>query len=129
MAEGWRRHVLDALRDDIVQMRNRAQEYTADVQDVFRQHEHDLVSLARVVMCTTTGASKYHELLKGAGCKVLLVEEAGEILEPHVLASLYDGCESLIMIGDHKQLRPKVCILLNKFNSVFFFFGLLSLLS
>ena len=82
--------------------------YASDLADWFRQKEHEVVNSARVVMCTTTGASKYHDLLRGARCNVLLVEEAGEILEPHVLAPMYEGIEALIMIGDHKQLRPKV---------------------
>ena len=42
------------------------------------------------------------------GPEVVLVEEAGEILEAHVLASLSKNCKHLIMIGDHKQLRPKI---------------------
>ena len=37
-----------------------------------------------------------------------MVEEAGEILEAHVLTSLTSKTKHLIMIGDHKQLRPKV---------------------
>jgi hypothetical protein len=37
-----------------------------------------------------------------------MVEEAGETLEPLVLASLPPTAERLIMIGDHQQLRPKV---------------------
>jgi hypothetical protein len=39
---------------------------------------------------------------------VILVEEAGEVLEAHVLAALTPSTKQLIMIGDHQQLRPKV---------------------
>jgi hypothetical protein len=35
-------------------------------------------------------------------------EEAGEILESHILTALGPKTDQLIMIGDHKQLRPKV---------------------
>ena len=38
----------------------------------------------------------------------VMVEEAAEIMEPHVLAALPRTAERLIMIGDHLQLRPKV---------------------
>lgn len=37
-----------------------------------------------------------------------MVEEAAEILEAHVLTTLGADTQHLIMIGDHKQLRPKV---------------------
>lgn len=37
-----------------------------------------------------------------------MVEEAGEILEAHILTSLSQNTKHLVMIGDHKQLRPKI---------------------
>lgn len=38
---------------------------------------------------------------------VVIVEEAAETQECHVLASLSPHTQHLIMVGDHKQLRPK----------------------
>ncbi|KAG8955990.1 hypothetical protein FRC04_006439 [Tulasnella sp. 424] len=40
--------------------------------------------------------------------KVLLVEEAGQVLEAHILASLVPSIEHLILIGDPLQLRPTI---------------------
>ena len=34
------------------------------------------------------------------------MEEAAQVLESHIVASLTTSCQQLIMIGDHKQLRP-----------------------
>ncbi|KAG6328788.1 hypothetical protein ID866_10301, partial [Astraeus odoratus] len=62
----------------------------------------------RIVGCTTTGAAKYAEDLKAVAPNVLLVEEAGEILESHVITALSSSTTQVILIGDHKQLRPKV---------------------
>ena len=39
---------------------------------------------------------------------VVIVEEAGEILEANLIAVLSQHLQHLIMIGDHKQLRPQV---------------------
>ena len=36
----------------------------------------------------------------------MLVEEAGQVLEAHVLGSLVPTVEHLILIGDPLQLRP-----------------------
>ncbi|CAG2058119.1 unnamed protein product [Timema podura] len=36
----------------------------------------------------------------------VIVEEAAEVLESHIVASLTKDCQHLILIGDHKQLRP-----------------------
>ncbi|KAM6493100.1 hypothetical protein JOM56_011234 [Amanita muscaria] len=62
----------------------------------------------RIIGCTTTAAAKYSELLQSVSPSVLLVEEAGEILESHILTALGREKNKLILIGDHKQLRPKV---------------------
>ncbi|KAG2153743.1 uncharacterized protein EDB93DRAFT_1134566 [Suillus bovinus] len=59
-----------------------------------------------IIGCTTTGAAKLAMLLKGLSPRVLLVEEAGQVLEAHVLGSLVPSIEHLIMIGDPLQLRP-----------------------
>jgi superfamily I DNA and/or RNA helicase len=36
------------------------------------------------------------------------VEEAGQVLEAHSLATLVPSVEHLIMIGDPQQLRPTI---------------------
>ncbi|KAJ7651473.1 hypothetical protein DFH06DRAFT_1207067 [Mycena polygramma] len=59
-----------------------------------------------IVGCTTTGAAKLTSLLKSLSPRVMLVEEAGQVLEAHVLGSLVPSVEHLILIGDPLQLRP-----------------------
>ena len=39
--------------------------------------------------------------------KVVVIEEAAEVMEHHILASLAPSTQHLILIGDHQQLRPK----------------------
>lgn len=63
---------------------------------------------ANIVGMTTTGLAKNHDLLKHINSKVLLCEEAGEVLEAHMLTSLLPSMEHVILIGDHQQLRPQV---------------------
>lgn len=47
--------------------------------------------------------------------KTIIVEEAAEIMESQLLAVLPSSARHLIMIGDHKQLRPQVqCDLLRR---------------
>ena len=54
------------------------------------------------------GAAINRSVLKHLSPAVVLVEEAAEILEPQVLASLNSNLQHLILIGDHHQLRPQV---------------------
>ena len=66
------------------------------------------LSQKKIIGVTITGASIHHDLLHQIGPNVVIVEEAAEILEPSLLAALTPSIEHLILIGDHKQLRPQV---------------------
>ncbi|KAK6591706.1 hypothetical protein H4I96_12262 [Botrytis cinerea] len=57
---------------------------------------------------TTSGLARNIELLQRVRAKVMLCEEAGEVLEAHTLTALLPGIEHAILIGDHEQLRPQI---------------------
>ncbi|XP_059049950.1 NFX1-type zinc finger-containing protein 1-like [Achroia grisella] len=61
---------------------------------------------ARVIGITTTGAARLQKMLQVLETPIVIVEEAAEVLEQHIVASLSGGCQHLILIGDHQQLRP-----------------------
>ena len=63
---------------------------------------------AKVVGVTTSGLARNLEVLRRLNSKVLLCEEAGEVLEAHLLTALLPSIEHAILIGDHEQLRPQV---------------------
>ncbi|XP_006839258.1 PREDICTED: NFX1-type zinc finger-containing protein 1 [Chrysochloris asiatica] len=70
--------------------------------------QEDLLILknAEVVGMTTTGAAKYRQILQMVEPRIVIVEEAAEVLEAHTIATLSKACQHLILIGDHQQLRP-----------------------
>ncbi|OAA49073.1 cbbX [Beauveria brongniartii RCEF 3172] len=74
---------------------------------VMDESRRSLIREKRIIGCTTTAAAKYSSLVEAAQPDFVLVEEAGEILEAHILAALSPSTKGLILIGDHKQLRPK----------------------
>lgn len=80
----------------------------SQLKKMLDEHKAEILRSKRIVACTTTGAAMYAELLQNAGPEVVLVEEAGEILESHVLTAMTPTTKQLILIGDHKQLRPRV---------------------
>ncbi|KAM9068296.1 NFX1-type zinc finger-containing protein 1 [Sarcophilus harrisii] len=61
---------------------------------------------AQIVGMTTTGAAKYRQILQKVEPRIVIVEEAAEVLEAHTIATLSKACQHLILIGDHQQLRP-----------------------
>jgi superfamily I DNA and/or RNA helicase len=76
--------------------------------DLRREGKIETLRKMRVIGCTTTAAAKYNKLMRGAQPDIVLVEEAGEILESHILTALTPSVKQLILIGDDKQLRPRV---------------------
>ncbi|KAJ5182661.1 hypothetical protein N7492_000277 [Penicillium capsulatum] len=63
---------------------------------------------ADIIGVTTSGLARNLNMLRRLKSKVLLCEEAGEVLEAHLLTSLLPSIEHIILIGDHQQLRPQV---------------------
>ncbi|KAK6392349.1 hypothetical protein LTR65_003805 [Meristemomyces frigidus] len=69
--------------------------------------EHETILKAqKVVGMTTTGFSKYRGLIAALQPKIILIEEAAETLEAPVTVACVPSLQHLILVGDHKQLRP-----------------------
>lgn len=64
----------------------------------------------QVVGMTTTAVSKYQHLLKELRPEVVIVEEAAEVLEAHILTALHPRTQHVVLIGDHQQLRPSTAV-------------------
>ena len=78
----------------------------AEQNELIGQENVSILRSAKVIGMTTTGAAKYRSALQAVGCKIIIVEEAAEVLEAHIVTALNKHCEHLILIGDHQQLRP-----------------------
>lgn len=63
---------------------------------------------SNVIGVTTSGLARNLDLLRRCQPKVMLCEEAGEVLEAHTLTAFLPSIEHAILIGDHLQLRPQV---------------------
>ena len=90
--------------------RKRALEYSEKckkITELRQQEDRFILEGADVVGMTTTGAAKYQHILHRIKPKIVIVEEAAEVLEAHIVSALSAGTQHLILIGDHKQLRPK----------------------
>ena len=80
----------------------------AKQKELALQGDKVVMKNARIIGMTTTCAAKYHAVLNEVKPRIIIIEEAAEVLESHILSCLNPFCEQLILIGDHQQLRPKV---------------------
>jgi len=78
------------------------------INTIHTELNHQAILSTDVIGITTTGLAKEASLLQRLRCKVILCEEAAEILEAHLISALMPGVEHIIQIGDHQQLRPQI---------------------
>ncbi|XP_033114470.1 NFX1-type zinc finger-containing protein 1-like [Anneissia japonica] len=93
------RHLLYKTQEDYSTLGKQLQEIRLE-EDIL------LIRNEKVIGMTTTGAARCRNMIKNIKPKIVIVEEAAEVLEAHIVSSLTEGCEHLILIGDHQQLRP-----------------------
>nr|XP_060628786.1 NFX1-type zinc finger-containing protein 1-like [Anolis sagrei ordinatus] len=103
----WLAAYENELKASLVEMLAKYEKDAAELQELTFQEDLRILRGSRVIGMTTTGAAKYRKLLQCIRPRIVMVEEAAEILEAHVLTSLTPSCQHLILIGDHQQLRPK----------------------
>ena len=72
------------------------------------EHEANILRSKKIIGMTITGASINNKLIKQVSPAIVVVEEAAEVLEADLLAALPENIQHLVLIGDHKQLRPQV---------------------
>jgi hypothetical protein len=78
------------------------------LNDITTELNLRVLQQANIIGVTTSGLARNLELLCGVNAKVLICEEAGEVLEAHMLTALLPSVEHCMLIGDHQQLRPQV---------------------
>ncbi|KAL8678753.1 MAG: hypothetical protein Q9186_004904 [Xanthomendoza sp. 1 TL-2023] len=107
LIDNWSMAILEERVTELCSIAVEYDKTQRQLDETFKTRNVAVIQSKRVIGCTTTAAAKYAHELRAASRDVLLVEEAGEIFESHVLTALGDTTTQLILIGDHKQLRPK----------------------
>ncbi|KAI9221484.1 hypothetical protein BC828DRAFT_356939 [Blastocladiella britannica] len=108
LAELMRERIKEEQELDKLQLESDIQRTMNEIQAMRDQRDIEAIRQKRIIGLTTTGAAKSQHIIEALRPKIIIVEEAGETLEAHILAALHPGVQQLIMIGDHKQLRPKL---------------------
>ena len=114
----WVSQYKHRIKDQMQVSERRYQMEQERLVEVKQQQDLSLMRRATVIGMTTTGAARYWRILQQVEPKIIIVEEAAEVLESHIVTTLSPGCEHLILIGDHKQLRPNPTVyqLAKRFN-------------
>ncbi|CAG0913264.1 unnamed protein product [Notodromas monacha] len=106
----WANEFVRILGEKIIA---KMEEYKTMVESYKEAQDGALLQHTRsldVVGMTTTGAARNILVVQNMNAKVLVIEEAAEVLESHVVCCLSTHCEHLIQIGDQQQLRPSTTV-------------------
>lgn len=98
---------VDAI-NDLFESVKAATKFQRQLTDVHDDVDRRVLQTADVIGVTTTGLARRIATLQHVKCKVVMCEEAGEVLEAHMLSALLPSVEHFIQIGDHQQLRPQI---------------------
>ncbi|XP_054273692.1 NFX1-type zinc finger-containing protein 1-like [Macrosteles quadrilineatus] len=104
----WIEILRDGLTVTLGQKDTEYKDYSYRYEQMRQSDDLQILRTANVVGTTTTLAAKFQPMFEALAPRIVIVEEAAEVLEAHIIASLSKSCEHLILIGDHKQLRPSV---------------------
>ncbi|RGP72651.1 hypothetical protein FLONG3_6659 [Fusarium longipes] len=104
----WAGKVREEQIINFVALNKRFSDIKTKVKSILDERGRRVLKDKRIIGCTTTAAAMYQSIIETATPDVILVEEAGEILEAHIISAMSASVKQLILIGDHKQLRPKV---------------------
>jgi hypothetical protein len=85
-----------------------AEQAQHQLKDIHEEVDRRALQDAEVIGLTTSGLARHVSTLHHVRCKALVCEEAGEVMEPHLLSALLASIEHFIQIGDHEQLRPTI---------------------
>ncbi|KAH0269538.1 P-loop containing nucleoside triphosphate hydrolase protein, partial [Aureobasidium melanogenum] len=107
LVSNWRGTISHKALPAFLEMAEHHDDLLGQARNANGQVSEQIIRSKRIIACTTSGAAKYPQVLSEAP-GIIIVEEAGQVLESHIVTALNPTAKQLIMIGDHKQLRPFV---------------------
>ncbi|KAJ4415608.1 hypothetical protein N0V82_007242 [Gnomoniopsis sp. IMI 355080] len=108
MYRHWLKNIRDPIIEEFVDLHGEHQDAKLRRDRIRQEARRRCLQQAQVIGVTTTGLARELDLLRKLRSKVVVCEEAGEVLEAHLLTTLLPSVEHAILIGDHLQLRPQI---------------------
>ncbi|KAG2458417.1 ZNFX1 protein, partial [Polypterus senegalus] len=106
----WLKKYRNSIKMEMLENENNYQKIVDRIKELRNQEDLTILRMANIIGMTTTGAARCRKIVQDIQPKVVVVEEAAEVLEAHIVTTLTAACEHLILIGDHQQLRPSATV-------------------
>ena len=96
MADYWLEDMREEQTDRLFECINTAERIKADITAVHSEVDRRALAQAHMIGLTTTALAKNITLLRRIRPKVVICEEAGEVMEPHILCAMLPTVEHFI---------------------------------
>lgn len=96
---------LNELRDKL-ESESLSKKEESEYDELRTEIERDICSEADVVCCTTVTAGS--KALEKMTFDIVVVDEATQAVEPHLLIPILHGSKQVVLVGDHFQLGPTI---------------------
>lgn len=100
-----REQLIDNLGKPMIHLAQTYQDCVTNYQIGRFERDYCILQEAKIIGMTTTGLSKYRGLVSSLNPRVILIEEAAEVLEAPVAVACLPSLQHLILVGDHQQLK------------------------
>lgn len=108
LIELWKQEIHENQTDELFELVKDSHNIHRQLENIHDEVDRRVLQTADVIGVTTTGLARRISVLQRVHCKVIICEEAGEVMEPHMISALLPSAEHFIQIGDHQQLRPQI---------------------
>ncbi|KAG6452108.1 NFX1-type zinc finger-containing protein 1 [Manduca sexta] len=102
----WIEPLVETIRDNVAVLQRSLAPKITTLEESRMLTDLEVLKNRRVVAMTTSGAARLRKLIKALDPPIVIIEEAAEVLEQHIITSLTKNSQHVILIGDHQQLRP-----------------------
>jgi hypothetical protein len=104
----WATEVYEDIVAELLETIESSAKLQENLNNIHDETDRRILQDAEVIGVTTSGLAKRISVLRRVRSKVIICEEAGEVMEPHMISALLPTVEHCIQIGDHEQLRPSI---------------------
>ncbi|RAH79517.1 putative nonsense-mediated mRNA decay protein [Aspergillus japonicus CBS 114.51] len=104
----WQMDIRSEMEEQLIKICGSHHTAKRELDNIRSEVDLRCLAQADIVGVKTSGLARNLDMLRRLKSKVVLSEEAGEVLEAHVLTTLLLSVENAILIGDRLQLRPQV---------------------
>ncbi len=96
LVELWVQEIHENKTDELFEFVKDSHNIHEHLEDIHDEVDRRVLQTADVIGVTTTGLAKRISVLQRVHCKVIICEEAGEVMEPHMISALLPSVEHFI---------------------------------